>query len=958
LNSLAIAAVLGALFCGCLLATVSLTPLVMRFAHWVGAVDRGGFRKVYRGDIPLLGGLGIAVPFLLLCVASGLTGMLLITHWEWVWRQYRDEFTPLMNLASYRMDFLTLAAGGIAVAGLGLLDDTKELRARWKLLGQVTIASFVCLAGYGLNSVAVPFLGTIELGLIAGTVLTMLWIVGLINAFNLIDGIDGLASGIALVGASALVVMNILEGNLFIAFAGAALAGSVLAFLLFNFPPAKMFLGDTGSMFLGYVLAMLSLLGTQKSEAAVIVFAPMLALSLPIFETMISMTRRYLRGVPIFSGDNRHTHHRLLRKGYSQPRVVLTLCGTGLLLAIAAILAAVIPDTSDWAWTPYALYIGTLVNIAWLAGYLRPTNVRAALERRQRNRVYQAFGKYARIRLNGRFDSQIAPIVLDLCRQELGLHTLSIRTRGGKTLAFSPAGTAAKGTEPGPEELHVKSATGQDVLIHYAFKDTPDAARRYDVSFTLAGIFDGMPLAEIGAPAGNEAEAQYQAKIVNFRNPLSEKRASAPTPKPGIARASESPLPGGAERPGAGAEPLKILILSPRLPHAQGKADSMTVYRLVRFLSQRHEVSLACFYDNDAELAHVPELERLCKEVRCIRLNKARSAFNMACALPLPGLPLQVAYYRDGRMRRAVRDMIARHQPDLAYAHLIRMGEYLRGEKGMPRVLAMQISQTLNYGRMIANVPSLLYKTLYTLEFRRVRRYEPAITKSFETCLLISKHDKQSLAGHENIHNIFYSPHGVDVAYYTPEGAVEKEDAVLFCGVLETPTNMDAVLYFYRDIYPLVKAKFPGVKLYLAGKNPPASISKIAEEDPSVVVTGYLKDIRPYYMKAKVGIDPLRIGAGLQNKLLVGMSMAQPMVCTTIANEGIAAEHGKHVLVADTPEAFADAVVELLQDNAKAEAMGAAARRFIEDQWSWEYYFEQLEDHFGQLTQQARHGGR
>ena len=395
---------------------------------------------------------------------------------------------------------------------------------------------------------------------------------------------------------------------------------------------------------------------------------------------------------------------------------------------------------------------------------------------------------------------------------------------------------------------------------------------------------------------------------------------------------------------------MKILMIAARLPHALGKADSMTVYRIIKYLAPRHDIYLACFHVDDAELEYLPELKKLCKEVVCLKLKKHQAALNMARSMTNISLPLQVAFYWDKRMRRAVDAMIRRHKPDIAYAHLIRMGEYIKEKSDLKKVLAMQISQTLNYRRMIANVPSPFYKLLYQIEYRRVRRYEPAITKSFDSCLLISKYDKQSLDGHENINNVFYSPHGVDVEYYTQSETVEKENVILFCGVLETPTNMDAILYFYRDIYPLVKKQIPNVRLYLAGKNPPGVIRKIAEKDPSVVVTGFLQDIRPYYCRAKVGIDPLRIGAGLQNKLLIGMSMGQPMVCTSIANEGIAAEPDTQVLIADEPADFAAAVVKLLTDEEMAATLARNARKFVTEKWTWEYYFRQLEEHMEKLV--------
>jgi glycosyltransferase involved in cell wall biosynthesis len=183
------------------------------------------------------------------------------------------------------------------------------------------------------------------------------------------------------------------------------------------------------------------------------------------------------------------------------------------------------------------------------------------------------------------------------------------------------------------------------------------------------------------------------------------------------------------------------------------------------------------------------------------------------------------------------------------------------------------------------------------------------------------------------------------VEYYTPSRTVQKETAIVFSGIMEVPTNHDMITYFLEDIYPMIKERVPNVRFYIIGKNPADSIRRVAEKDPSIVVTGFVDDMRPYYERAKVGIDPLRIGAGMQNKLITGMCMGVPMVCSTIANEGIGAEHGKNVLIADDPKDFADAVVELLTDEEKARAIAEQAREFVERFWTWEYHFERFENH-------------
>jgi glycosyltransferase involved in cell wall biosynthesis len=281
------------------------------------------------------------------------------------------------------------------------------------------------------------------------------------------------------------------------------------------------------------------------------------------------------------------------------------------------------------------------------------------------------------------------------------------------------------------------------------------------------------------------------------------------------------------------------------------------------------------------------------------------------------------------------------------------MGEYLREKAPLPRVLAMQISQTLNYKRMIENIRLLHFQLVYRIEYRRVRRYEPRVMHDYDSCLLISEHDKRSLDNHEAIKNVFYSPHGVDVEYYKQNGDPPRENALLFTGFMGTPTNIDAALFFYSEIYPLIKRSVPDIKLYLVGMHPAACIRRIAARDPSVVVTGFVKDLRPYYAKAKVAVDPLRIGAGLQNKILVAMCMELPMVCTSVANEGIAATDGEHLVIADDPQRFAEAVVTLLKDRDEASRIARQGRKLVEERWTWEYYFEQLEQHFRELTRKA-----
>ncbi len=475
-----------------------LTPLVMRLARRWGAIDRGGYRRIGRGRTPLLGGLALALPVIVFLVGFGLAGSLIVRYWRFFYRINPDWLNPMMNFASGRAEFsrsfIILATGGAVVLALGLLDDLRGVRARIKLLVQFAVAVFICLSGFVLEAFYIPLIGEFSLSPDLGVVVSILWIVGLINAFNLIDGIDGLAAGVALIAALVLAALGFTAGNVLLVFAGLSLAGSLAAFLFFNFPPARIFLGDTGSMFIGYLLATVTLMGTYKGPAAVIILGPLLALSFPIFETLVSMLRRFIRGVPIFSGDRYHTHHRLLDKGYSRRRVVLTIYGVTLLLAGAAYLSQVIPPDSGWDWSPGFIVVVTLFGVAWWAGYLRQAALRRIFLRRRRNTVLAAFSRYAIQSLTSRSATIKPAEILDLCRREMRLSFLEARFEKGDI----PIGSSGSPPRDGEdrvidaalEELRLQTIGGMRIIVRYRFDHQPYEHEAEDTAACLAQVFE------------------------------------------------------------------------------------------------------------------------------------------------------------------------------------------------------------------------------------------------------------------------------------------------------------------------------------------------------------------------------------------------------------------------------------------------------------------------------------
>ena len=271
-------------------------------------VPEGG-RKIHQRPIPRLGGVAVAISF----------------------------FLPIIGLAAWSNDISTalfaehgllisLLGGGSIILAVGVRDDLSGAGALIKLIGQITAAFIVFHAGVQIDVISVPFVGAVKLGIWSFPV-TVFWIVLITNALNLIDGLDGLAGGVAVLAGTTLFVMSLIEGDVVGALLLVSMVGATLGFLRFNWNPASIFLGDTGSLFLGFLLATVSAHSSQKSFALFSIVAAFVALALPIFDLSMAVVRRYLTGRPVFSADQYHIHHILLRKGLSQRQAAWALLG-------------------------------------------------------------------------------------------------------------------------------------------------------------------------------------------------------------------------------------------------------------------------------------------------------------------------------------------------------------------------------------------------------------------------------------------------------------------------------------------------------------------------------------------------------------------------------------------------------------------------------------------------------
>ncbi len=297
-----------------ILLSLILTPFVRRLAFRLNIVDHPNDRKVHKKVMPYLGGVAIYISFALsYLVTSRLTDF---------------ESTIIGN---------SILIGGLIIVLTGSIDDAKDIRPKWKLLGQIIAAILPIYYGLTINEISLPFM---EEGVYVGwfgIAITFLWIVGMTNAVNFIDGLDGLASGVSAISFGALFVVSMLLGNVMLAFTSLLLIGAIIGFLPYNFYPARIFMGDSGSMFLGYTLALMSLL-ELKQVTLVSFLVPIMILGIPLMDTFYAMIRRKLKGVPISSPDKNHLHHRFLHLGFSHRTSVLIIYTISFVFSCFAVL--------------------------------------------------------------------------------------------------------------------------------------------------------------------------------------------------------------------------------------------------------------------------------------------------------------------------------------------------------------------------------------------------------------------------------------------------------------------------------------------------------------------------------------------------------------------------------------------------------------------------------------------
>ena len=398
---------------------------------------------------------------------------------------------------------------------------------------------------------------------------------------------------------------------------------------------------------------------------------------------------------------------------------------------------------------------------------------------------------------------------------------------------------------------------------------------------------------------------------------------------------------------------MRILFLSLRCPYPPQRGDRIRSYHFIKQLSKQHDITLVFFAESETDVESVEHLLPFCERVEWVRFKPSFALMNTVVHC-LSRVPLQVHYWYSPDMQRKINRLLAEEDFDLIHAQLFRMGQYVKDVQGTAKVLDLCDSLALNLSRR-AELDCTPKRFLVRLEEKRVRHYEVEIMKSFDGGTVVADFDRDYLLNQDNDLNLSVVPMGVDLKYFHPQTEVVETEAdsmissvqegstnLLFTGTMNYFPNADAVIYFCNEIFPLIQKRHPDATFFIVGNHPTEQVRRLSEQK-GVIVTGYVPDVRPYFQNASVFVAPLRAGSGIQTKNLEAMAMGVPVVTTSIGAMGLEAEADKELLIADTPELFAERVSHLIENLDIQHNFAKAGRKRVEASYDWQVLVERLE---------------
>jgi len=375
---------------------------------------------------------------------------------------------------------------------------------------------------------------------------------------------------------------------------------------------------------------------------------------------------------------------------------------------------------------------------------------------------------------------------------------------------------------------------------------------------------------------------------------------------------------------------MKVLYLTHGCPFPPNKGDRIRNYHILKHLSQRHSVTLIYPSFSERDETNASALETYCAAIHTVRLSPLVAKLQCCFSL-VRNQPLTNAHFYSKTLQRLVDEQMY----DLVFVDCSSMAQYvLHVEK--PKIIDfvdVDSDKWKRYARMNAFPKSWIFQR----EHHKLQSFETRLINEFDASMVISESEKQLLPKSDRL---FVVRNGIDLDYFSPREKWDP-DTLIFTGAMDYFPNIDAVMFFHEQIFPLIKKHRPAVKFVIGGMNPVPRINALRSDD--VFVTGFVPDMREYLGRAAVCVVPLRIAKGVQNKVLEAMAMGVPVISTTSANEGIHAMNRRDLIVADDPQEFAEQVIHILENQDQATTLARNARRFVEEKFWWKDNLKQID---------------
>ena len=384
---------------------------------------------------------------------------------------------------------------------------------------------------------------------------------------------------------------------------------------------------------------------------------------------------------------------------------------------------------------------------------------------------------------------------------------------------------------------------------------------------------------------------------------------------------------------------MKIFVLLPRIPWPLEKGDKLRAYNQIKQLAKNNEIIL-CALNDDKKVdkqAAFQAMQPYCTSINFIDLPKIGILFNVFRSYLL-GLPIQCGYFYSSRAKHKVHELIRHHKPDMLFGQLLRVAPYLH-KVNIPKTIDYQDVFSMGMKRR-AEIAGVVTKPFFEMEYNRLRRYERRVFDEFDVKTIISEPDRANI-DHPDRNKILIVPNGVDHEFYKPQQR-EKLYDIVFTGNMGYAPNVNAVEFLAYEIMPKVWEKLPNAKLLIAGAQPDLRVKKVACDN--IIVSGWIDDMRDAYAQSRIFIAPMRIGTGLQNKLLEAMSMKIPCITTALANGSLHAVNGKEILVDNSSSELAADIVFLLKRPDKAVEIAEEGYNFVNRVYDWRAATKIMED--------------